>query len=90
MILCELQSLCVCLLGGGIISWLADESLSSQEGFCCVEFVCFKAGWCTRQCVPEPISNSEVHYVVRDKNYVNYVCMPHCKEDESVFLRESH
>jgi hypothetical protein len=46
---------CVCLfVGGEIISWLADE-----EGFCSMEFVCFKAGWCSKQCVPEPNSNSE-------------------------------
>jgi hypothetical protein len=49
----------VCWVGGGIISLLADESLSSQEGFCSMEFVCFKAGWCSRQCVSEPNSNSE-------------------------------
>jgi len=63
MILCELQSLyvyvCLFVYWGGIISWLADESLSSQEGFCSMEFVCFKAGWCSRQRVPEPNSNSE-------------------------------
>jgi len=61
MILCELQSLCVCVCVSVclIISWLADESLSSQESFCCMEFVYFKAGWCSRQCVPEPNSNSE-------------------------------
>ena len=34
----------VCVLGGQIISWLADESLASEEGFCSMEFVCFKAG----------------------------------------------
>jgi hypothetical protein len=51
--------ICVCLFvcWGRIISWLADES-SSQEGFCSMEFLCFKAGWCSRQCVPEPNSNS--------------------------------
>lgn len=65
----------MCVCWRGIISWLADESLSSQEGFCSMEFVCFKAGWCSRQCVPEPISNSEVHYVVRGKiMLIMYVC----------------
>lgn len=44
---------------GGIISWLADESLASHEGFCSMDFVCFKAGRCSRLLVPEPNLNSE-------------------------------